>query len=105
MKRIPKSVKIGCHSYDIVLKQEVISPTDGDKCNALIMDDLTEVWVERGLKRQKKQEYMLHEIIHGLLCTFPFDDDEIEEKVVTFLAPALMQLLQDNPELISYLTT
>lgn len=104
MKRIPKTIKIGAQDYEVVHQPRVFG-TDGEACNACIDSNTLKIHMESGLKRQKKQVDVTHEAIHGLFEGYPFDDDELEEKIVSYIAPKLVLLIRDNPELISYLTT
>jgi hypothetical protein len=46
------------------------------------------------------QEFSVHEFLHAI---WP-DDDNNEEAHVTKLAPQLLQLIQDNPDFIKFLT-
>ena len=47
---------------------------------------------------------VLHEILHACADVVGVDDDKAEERVVTVLSPALLQVLRDNPRLVEWLT-
>jgi hypothetical protein len=60
--------------------------------------------VRKNLRKSKAQELLLHETIHA--CTDPSlkTGGHTEEDFVNTLSPILLQVLQDNPKLLEYLT-
>ena len=77
-------------------------PNDLGNCDT----NTLQIWIRQKLRRSKAREILLHEVLHA--CTHPwivqggkFEDEEF----VTAVAPVLLLVLQDNPELVEYLTT
>jgi hypothetical protein len=66
----------------------------------------TAIWmaVQPRLRRSKAQEVLLHEIMHALTHpTLCGGDKFTDEEFVTGVTPILLQVLQENPGLLSYL--
>ena len=96
---MPKSIKVGAHVYTILRKPKSQFEDEG-----LCVSDKLEITIRQRLKRSKAQETLLHEIIHA--CGYPsfWDKWPGEEKFVIAIAPVLLQVIQDNPGLLEYLT-
>jgi hypothetical protein len=100
-KPMPASVKVGPHTYSILRKPAGTMPND----NGHVDSNSLEIWIIQRLKRSKAQEILVHELLHacGDISEVPgnvFD----EENFVTATAPVLLQVLQENPSLVEYLT-
>ena len=92
---IPSSIKVGPHTYAVVRK----TPNgDHGLCDVANL----QIGVKRGLKRSLAQDALLHEVLHA--CVHP-DTPTEEEGFVTGVTPRLLQVLQDNPGLLLYLTS
>jgi hypothetical protein len=99
---MPSSIKVGPHTYSILRKPSQAMGDSLGNCDFTIL----EIWVKARLRRTKSQEILLHELLHA--CTHPsFNGDEKmdDESFVNAVAPVLLQVLQDNPELVSYLVS
>lgn len=96
MKRIPKSVKVGCHEYKLVAKTKRECPDELGKCDY----DAVTISVRKRMPGNKARETLLHEILHA--CGYPTLLGK-DEKFVDTIAPLLLQVIQDNPELMEYL--
>lgn len=94
--RMPRSVKVGPHSYTIIRK--VIRKEDGwcDFQNLQIL-------IQKRLKRSRAQVTLVHEILHACNPN-PHEAVQEEEALVTGVAPVLLDVLQINPDLVAYLT-
>lgn len=99
MPPMPKTVKVGPHVYSVVRKA-------GMDCNGYCDFGALVIAVRPRLRRSKAQEILLHEVMHA--CTHPslngtkrYQDEDFVDGVT----PTLLAVMQDNPELISYLTT
>lgn len=95
--RMPESVKIGPHTYTIVRAYR-------NGANGYCDMDGLKLAVQPRLRKTKAQEVLLHEIVHALthptLCgSGKFTDEEF----VTGVTPLLLQVLKENPGLLSYL--
>ena len=76
----------------------------GDTLGHCGFDEL-QIWVRQGLRKSKAREILLHEVLHA--CTHPTmncSGDHNDEDFVAAIAPVLLQVLQDSPELVEYLT-
>lgn len=94
---MPATIKVGPHSYRIVRKPLGY--------NGLCDFDALTITVKPRLRRSKAKEILLHEVLHA--CTHPTLNGTKkygDEDFVSGLAPVLLQVFQDNPCLVSYLT-
>lgn len=97
---MPKTVKVGPHVYTIIRKP---SATMGDNHGLCRANEL-QIEIRKNLRRSKAKEILLHEILHA--CTYPVliqGNKHDDEEFITSVAPVLLQVLQDNPDLIEYL--
>jgi hypothetical protein len=103
MIRMPRTVKVGPHVYRVLVKPPSVMRDNGVSLDGWCKSPLLEIWVVRGLKLSHKQEVLIHELIHAAGRS-SFKDRMTEENFVTVLAPALLQILQDNPKVVAFLT-
>lgn len=97
---MPAKIKVGPHVYSVIRKPSSAMGNNNGYCKA----DALEIWVRQRLKRSKASEVLLHECLHAtthpvLIQGGKYDDEEF----ITSIAPVLLQVLQDNPELVEYL--
>lgn len=92
---MPSSIKVGPHVYEVIRKTP-----NGD--HGLCDTANLKIGVKRGLKRSLAQDALLHEVLHT--CVHP-DTPHEEEGFVLGVTPRLLQVLQDNPNLVAYLTS
>lgn len=95
---MPSTVKVGPHVYSVVRKS-------GVDFNGFCEFNTLQICVKNRLRKSKAQEILLHEVLHA--CTHPSlngDKPYKDEEFVDGVAPTLLQVLQDNPELLAYLT-
>ena len=101
MIQMPRTVRVGPHVFKVERRPVSRMPiVDGEKPNACCDSDRLLVTMRERLQRSKVQEFSVHEFLHAI---WP-DDDDNEEAHVTKLAPQLLQLIQDNPDFIKFLT-
>jgi hypothetical protein len=103
--RIPKTVKVGPHVYRIVK----VSSSEMPEALGDSDFDLMRIRVLKNLRSSKGKEVLLHELLH--CCTYPSftgayeTDPKLDaEEFVNAVAPALLQLLRDNPDMVAYLS-
>lgn len=96
---MPKSIKVGAHVYTILRKPKSQFEEEG-----LCVSDKLEITIRQRLKRSKAQEVLVHELIHAAGYPSFWDKWPGEEKFVVAVSPVLLQVLQDNPDLVAYLT-
>lgn len=98
---MPTSVKVGAHVYNVFRKSAVELGEDNlGHCDSAAL----QIWVKKRLRISKAQEILLHEILHAITlqalgCERPYTDEEF----ITVIAPILLQVLRENPELLEYL--
>ena len=102
---MPASVKVGPHVYSVVRQTKAQMPNlmgDSDF-------DLMQIRVRQRLKKSKSKEILIHELLH--VCSYPsftgvYAENEkyAPEEMINAIAPVLLQVVQDNPELLEYLT-
>ena len=97
---MPSSIKVGPHTYPIV-REPKSKMLDHGLCDW----DKVRIVIQARLPKSKAAEVLLHEILHA--CTYPSMADvrnKTDEEFVDVVAPVLLQVLEDNPELVEYLT-
>jgi len=102
--KMPRTIKIGPHTYKIVRKTLEELPDELGSTDF----DLTEIRIRKNLRATKAKEVLLHEALH--CCTYPSftgayeTDPKLDaEDFVNCVAPVLLQVLRDNPDLLAYL--
>lgn len=97
---IPKEIKVGSHIYTVIRLSGKEMGDDLGLC------DFNEngIAIRKRLNLNKCQEILLHEILHT--CTYPslVSKTVDDETFVDTVAPLLLQVIKDNPELIKFLT-
>lgn len=93
---IPKAITVGPHTYKVRRVRKLVEDL------GLCSYDTATVSIRQGMGASKTREVLLHEVLHA--CGYPSLCDKDEEFVDT-IAPALLQVLRSNPELLAYLTT
>jgi hypothetical protein len=97
-----KKLKIGCFTYDII-SAKIKSPSNHGETNT----DTKQILLSDTDNQQVVKETLLHEVLHALLedavILNLFTDDDHEERLVRYLSPKLMAVMQDNPKLVDYL--
>jgi hypothetical protein len=105
--KAPRNILIG-HAYYTVKYDKHLSENSeaigltGPETQRILLDPQVGADVER--------ETLLHELIHAIcfqaglrLEGEPFQKTKVEEKVVWTVAPKILELLRDNPELVEFL--
>lgn len=89
----PRKVVVGAHTYKVRLsKIKQLGCCDYD----------TQVLKLRpGMEPDKDKEVLLHEVLHA--CGYPTLCGK-DEEFVDAIAPVLLQVMRDNPQLVEYLT-
>ena len=104
--QMPKTVKVGTHVYSILRKTNAQMPViDGEKPHGCCDFNGLQILIAKGLRKSKAKEFLLHEILHA--CTYPSfngNTQMTDEGFVTAVSPVLLQVMQDNPDLLTYLT-
>lgn len=101
----PKIIFIGPHDYEVsISKKKIDSNLFGETDNTN-----SEIHVHPDQSLQNKRDTLLHEILHAIAFASGMKkvlewNDETEEKVIRLLSPWLLGVVQDNPDLIEWIT-
>ena len=108
----PYQIQIGPHTYHINTHQPDLDREtlkDSTHPNLGLCDPTTlTIYMTVHQAPSQQQDTLLHETLHALFSLIGAGEDidhDTEEKLVRRLAPALLQTLQNNPQLVHYLTT
>ena len=110
--KMPTNVRIGVHNWRILRKtKEQMKDEESEAGHdmGLCVYENQEIHIQRGIRLSRQQEVLLHEIKHACMENLTFTDESLkdaykaEEAVVNFLSPVLLQVIQDNPELVTFL--
>lgn len=102
---MPETLRIGAHSWTVLRTPGKQLLVNGDECLGSCNIDTNTIRIAKGLRFTKAQEILCHELLHA--CTSPtlIHFKRVNEEIfVDTLAPPWVQLMQDNPALITYLT-
>jgi hypothetical protein len=110
----PRQIKIGAVVYTIELVEKVPPAGDASALAGKACDDsaVREGWcaakdyiyLEMGRTLQQERTTLLHEIQHVIFGTEHSDEETTYHDFIYKLSPKLLQVLQDNPDLLFYLT-
>lgn len=114
MTALPATVTVGPHRYAVGRDEhstQVCLAVDSHCVGRTVHSDLA-IHLRADLAPSFERETTLHEVLHEVLhsvCSLAGlqGDDDLdphEERIVAALAPALLQVLRDNPGLLAYLT-
>ncbi len=103
MARFPKKVKVGHKTFTLIEDKGLASIAEvTGVCGA----DTQEIRIDGDLGPDTRKETVLHELLHGMwnltLLEKIYTADQ-SEQVIYALSPVLLQTLQDNPRLVTYL--
>jgi hypothetical protein len=99
---LPTQIVVSPHTIRVAY---VRNPQDGDGTRVFGLYDAESlsITVDSAMSPTRTAEILLHETLHALNDASRFVDEDAEEAVVEALAPALIRLIQDNPQLMAQL--
>lgn len=100
---IPATVTICGYPYTILVVDAIARGTDGSFLDGRITYHDAEIEIVKNLPDLFERATVLHEILHGIALhtgQLRFKQDESEINALSF---ALVNLLRDNPTLVTYL--
>jgi hypothetical protein len=100
---MPQFVMVNPHSFELKVVPRL--STDAGVCGLCGEDD-QRIAIDDDLGDTVEKETVLHELMHAIWHFTHLDKkytDEDEEAVAWTMAPRLLALLRDNPELVAYL--
>lgn len=95
---IPKTIKVGPHIYKISVEDDF---AENHGALAQARHTKTAIIIDPAQSASQMYDSLLHEILHCINNQVEFapKDRELEEQAVSRLAPMLLMLIEDNPEL------
>lgn len=101
MARLPSSVRVGPHVYEIVGMTRSESETRDviGECD----QDERKIYVRKDLPPHSLAETLLHEILHACWYAGSLEDTDAEERTVNVLAMQMAMVIRDNPKLMSWI--
>ncbi len=100
----PLSVKVGPFIYKITYREDM--DPFREFCGMSHHDDL-EIWIKIS-DEVKMKEIMTHELMHTIIHIYggspPDGADLPQERTVNALGFGWLQVMQDNPQIVEYLT-
>lgn len=98
--KLPKEIKIGPHTYKARF-EENYSANHGTLAES--RHTHTQIVIDPSQSESQLRDTLLHEILHCINAQVGFVSHERseEEAAVARLAPMLLQVIQDNPEIFT----
>ena len=104
--KLPKSVKIGCHKYSIVIDDKIANG-EGVEYWGLCNRGEFKITISKECFKHESilANTILHECLHAIWAERGLNHQENppEELIVTLLSNGIQQLYADNPQLRKYL--
>jgi hypothetical protein len=107
----PPTIVVGPHAYAVVADQAAIDRLSVEAGEARLGECDTRrltITVDPSQADSQLAETIVHELLHASFSLIGAGEDvtpEIEEKLVLRLAPVLLQVIADNPRLVTWLTS
>lgn len=109
---LPTSVKIGPQTFKIEFRDPAKDGMLNDGSHGYTLEAGNLIVVSKAIDISKQRVTLVHEMLHA--CKFVFDTyafkkesadlDDIEHLFISIYENAFLMILQDNPELIDWLT-
>ena len=97
---MPKTVRVGPHDYSILRKPASVMKDTLGHCDSSTL----QIWVKQRLRKSKSQEILIHELFHAMtLQALDTTKQHDDEAYIVVLAPLMLQMLRENPQLVAYL--
>lgn len=106
-RKTPTTVKVGAHIYTVLLcaLKEMPKGEPEEKLLGYCEYDTNLIYIYKYQPASRVKDVLLHEILHA--CGYPGLTHKTldEETFVDTISSPLLEVLQDNPELVMYLTS
>ena len=93
-----KKIRIGPIDYKVVEVERLLSDS-GSHLSGQIDYMACKISIDPEMSEQKLPVTLWHEIVHGILGAVCIDLGVDEERIVSTLSSAIVQVIRDNPEL------
>ncbi|HVX20899.1 MAG TPA: hypothetical protein VHB02_06110 [Acidimicrobiales bacterium] len=110
---VPSTIKVGPHRWTVEVTTEAINVArvkGSDNRIGEAHSRLLTISIDPDQAHDELADTLLHEVLHacyhltGNILNAVAKSEEIEEHSVGILAPALLGVLRDNPDLVAFLT-
>lgn len=101
MRTLPDLIRIGHVNFRLLPLGPAEAAEEG--ADGLTAPDLEEISIAGNLAPDRAAEVLLHEILHGIYHVRGLKDGMSEERVVTDMAPLLLEVLRDNQRVLEFL--
>lgn len=108
--KVPRTVQIGPSRFDILIDEaeinKVACEAGGDGREGSYDGQRQKILIRPGLGEDRTAETLTHEVLHALMEMTGIANDvesNLEESMVTRLAPVVLDLLRRNPALVHFL--
>jgi len=91
---LPEKVKIGGIEYKVSEVEPDHNELDSDSWGC-IEHEKSEIFISKAINIQKKEEVLIHEILHGIVDYVELDG-ELNDEYIAKISKTLYQVLKDN---------
>lgn len=103
--KIPDRVKVGPFEYTLVHSKSAMDDYNWDNQSSyagIAEHGNLRITITERRAPSKQKETLVHEVVHAILNTYDLHDRTADEHFVEVFSVALMDTLQRNPDLVSY---
>ena len=100
---LPPMLRIGAFDFKLVSWAHLDASAAG-RFGELSVLSMT-IRIDTTMDRYKVIDTLLHEVHHAIWWAYGIQDSDAEERTVSTLSYALLQVLRDNPELVVWIRT
>jgi len=97
--KLPKEVQVGPYAFAVSKVDEIVAIDE--EVDGLIRTDRLTIEIKDHLGSDYEAECLIHECLHAVWFQTRLPDKG-EEEIVKRLAPALLDLIRRNPDLVAY---
>lgn len=112
--KLPSSVRIGAHVYRVTDDPEAWKAHEYEQKRSGLCGSsdhkICNIWINPELGPSQKKDTLLHECLHAMYYAAGMEQsvkglhEDMEEVFIVTLTPWIHSLLQQNPDLVSYVT-
>lgn len=100
--KLPASVRVAAFDFTIETWHPMGAAANRRYGEFSSMEGVIRVDPQAG--RVKTLHTLIHEILHACYWAYTIDEKDDEERTVSLMATALVQVLRDNPDLLRFVT-
>lgn len=99
--KLPNKVKVACFDIDIEDWHHRTATADGNFGTFSPIE--LKIRIDTSCNPIMICEVLQHEILHAIYWAYVIDDKDNEERIVSVMATALIQVYRDNPDIMDYI--